>query len=134
MVKLQRESQSDSFWNLRLAVSTITTSNAIISTYCNDSEWLHYVWVNWIATLRTDVVFNFFDFTFSPVISSSNNNVIQSLSMTLPSNPIVQAYLTGWAITSTSWRIAIYTNVHSFDTSANTVSLNFTIAQTNTWT
>jgi hypothetical protein len=54
--------------------------------------------------------------------------------MTLPTDPIVQTYLTGWDFSTSSWRMALYSNVNSFDTNANTVSLNFAIAKSNTWT
>ncbi len=94
---------------------------------------MHYTWVNWIATIRTDVSIFFFDQTFSPAVSSSNNDVIKTISLTLPSNPIVQFYLTGWEFVSSFWRMALYSKVNSFDTTANTVSLKFSAHQSNTW-
>jgi hypothetical protein len=53
--------------------------------------------------------------------------------MTLPTNPIVHNYLTGWDFTSSSWQISIYSSADSFDTISNTVDLNFTIANNNIW-
>ncbi len=134
LVALQRETQSETYWTLRIEIFSISASNAVLKAYCYNSEWMHFTWVKWIATIRTDVSIYFYDYTFSPVISSSNNNVIKTLSLTLPSNPIVQTFLTGWDFSSSSWRMALYSSVNSFDTSANTVSLNFTVAQSNTWT
>jgi hypothetical protein len=53
--------------------------------------------------------------------------------MNLPSDPIVLAYLTGWDFTSSNWFIGIYSSVDSFDTTTNSVNLNFTIVDSNIW-
>ncbi len=53
--------------------------------------------------------------------------------MTLPTDPIVHNYLTGWDFTTSGWRLSIYSSADSFDTISNTVNLNFTIANNNIW-
>jgi hypothetical protein len=98
---------------------------------------MHHTWEKWIATIRTNVSKSFFDKMFSPVVSSSNNNFVKTISLTLPSNLIVQFYLKGREFTSSDWRMALYFalywSVNIFDSSEKPVSLKFNIAQNNTW-
>ncbi len=53
--------------------------------------------------------------------------------MNLPSDPIVFSSLTGFEFASTNWTISLYSSVASFNTDSNSVTLNFKVGDSNSW-
>jgi hypothetical protein len=45
LTNIQRETQVETQWSVKIEIFSISTSSAVIKTYCYNSEWMNSAWV-----------------------------------------------------------------------------------------